>query len=573
MILGMIVTGLMEMILAGTISLLGMVLANPESIQHIDIVMCLYNFFFHSQGGASPPLQMLLLILVLVTLASAAKNLSSAVLTYQQTNISYSIAWNIAMRAFANYLSAPFTWHIQQNTSDLNTYIIWRTNIGIYCQCAMVIISQFAITFLLMIGTFILAPRIAPLFFFSAGLTALLIYVFTKRKAQQCGEVMRRINISANKLSLSALQGIREVQIYNQQNSFRKAFNDHAPESIRTSIMQSIYLPLPSWVLETIGMLLLLLIVLVMVHFNTSFVEISGILTLMAAVSWRILPAVTKIAGNILQLKIYYAQVESVVEHAQLSVAHHVLEPHTTHEFCHSLELRNLSFRYPHAEQPALADISLSVQKGMMAGFVGASGAGKTTLVGLLTGLISPQSGEIVVDGIPVKPGPGYLRIGYVPQNPYIMDATLAENLAFSAYGQKPDLQRVIECCDMAAMDFLKDLPDGIHTILGERGVRLSGGQVQRVAIARAIYNYPDILVFDEATSALDGAAEAAIQNTILSLGKGMTIIIVAHRLVTVEPCDVLFWLKDGIIYRQGNTQKVLSDYKEFLRANPLQAC
>lgn len=570
LVLGMIVTGLMEMALAGTISLLGMALANPDSLRDIYPLGYLYEFIAATEGSMPLALRMLILVLALVTVASAAKNVASAILAYQQAKISSSIAWDIGMCVFGNYLAAPFIWHTQQNTSTLNTYVIWRTNVGIYCQCVMTIISQAAITFLLMAGAFVLAPRIAPLFFLGAGGMAIFTYILTKKKAQQCGRIMRQINISANKLSLSALQGIREVQIYHQQKNFSKAFNDHAPEAIRTSVMQSICVPLPSWVLETMGMLLLLLVVLVMTQLEASFTEISGVLTLMAAVSWRILPAINKIVGNILQLKIYHAQVDSVVEHTQLPV---VAEDTTKYKFQHALELCNLSFRYPKAERAALAGLSLSIRKGTMVGFVGTSGSGKSTLVGLLTGLLAPQSGEIMVDGVPAIAKPGYLRIGYVPQNPYIMDTTLAENLALSVYGQEPDLQRVKECCSMAAMDFLDDLPNGVHTILGERGVRLSGGQVQRVAIARALYSNPDILIFDEATSALDGAAEVAIQNTILSLSKEVTIIIVAHRLATVESCDILFWLKDGVIYRQGDTKEILSEYQEFLHTNSPQMC
>lgn len=565
LVMGMIVAGLMEMALAGAISLLGIALATPESLQNARWLEWLYAFAPDTGGGPPSALTTLILVLTLITLASAAKNLSAGILTYQQVKTAQSIAWDISMRVFKNYLAAPFIWHTQQNTSTLNTYIIWRTNIAIYCQCVMVIASQVAITILLMLGAVIIAPRVAPMFLGGAGTAALLIYLLTKRKAQQCGNTIRQINISANKLSLSALQGIREVQIYNQRKTFSKAFNSYAPEAVSTAVMQNIFIYLPSWILETTGVLILLLVVVVMAHNNTGIAEVSGVITLLAAVSWRILPAVNKVVGNIIQLKIYHAQVESVVGHAQLPATSHTERSHPFHD---SLELRSLSFQYPNTEQAALKNISLTIRKGDMVGFIGTSGAGKSTLVGLLTGLLTPQSGEILLDGTAVASGPGYLRIGYVPQNPYIMDAGLAENLALSAYGEKPDLQRVMTCCKMAAMDFLDDLPDGVHTILGERGVRLSGGQLQRVAIARALYGNPDLLIFDEATSALDGAAEAAIQSTILDLSKEVTIVLIAHRLETVKSCNTLFWLKDGIVHQKGNTGEVLARYTEFLRSS-----
>ena len=152
--------------------------------------------------------------------------------------------------------------------------------------------------------------------------------------------------------------------------------------------------------------------------------------------------------------------------------------------------------------------------------------------------------------------------IGYVPQSPFLLNGSLAENIAFSQWGQEIDRQRGEECCRMAAMDFVEDLEDGIDTIIGERGVRLSGGQLQRVSIARALYSQPQLIIFDEATSALDGATEQAIQQTIESLREYATVVIIAHRLTTVEKCDWLYWVEKGEIYMYGNTTDVLLKYK-----------
>lgn len=156
----------------------------------------------------------------------------------------------------------------------------------------------------------------------------------------------------------------------------------------------------------------------------------------------------------------------------------------------------------------------------------------------------------------------GWMRgIGYVPQNPFLLNGSLAENIAFSQWGEEIDRDRVRECCRMAAMDFLDDLENGIDTIIGERGVRLSGGQLQRVSIARALYNHPQVIIFDEATSALDTATEQAIQQTIESLRRELTIVIIAHRLSTVERCDWLYWIDKGSIKKEGDSLNILSLY------------
>ena len=158
--------------------------------------------------------------------------------------------------------------------------------------------------------------------------------------------------------------------------------------------------------------------------------------------------------------------------------------------------------------------------------------------------------------------------IGYVPQSPFLLNGSLAENIAFSQWGQKIDRQRVDECCRMAAMDFVSDLEDGIDTIIGERGVRLSGGQLQRVSIARALYGRPQLIIFDEATSALDGATEQAIQKTIEGLRKQITIVIIAHRLTTVKKCHYLYTIQNGQIQERGSGEDFLNLYQQKYNQN-----
>ena len=156
-------------------------------------------------------------------------------------------------------------------------------------------------------------------------------------------------------------------------------------------------------------------------------------------------------------------------------------------------------------------------------------------------------------------------RIGYVPQAPFLLNGSIAENVAFSQWGEGIDRDRVLECCRMAAVDFLDDLEQGVDTLIGDHGVRLSGGQLQRVSVARALYHRPQLLLFDEATSALDGASELAIQNTIGALRAETTIVLIAHRLSTVQSCDMLYWIEKGRIRMQGSTREVLPAYEAYL--------
>jgi ABC-type multidrug transport system fused ATPase/permease subunit len=216
-----------------------------------------------------------------------------------------------------------------------------------------------------------------------------------------------------------------------------------------------------------------------------------------------------------------------------------------------------------------LQNINFEISKGQTLGIIGTSGTGKSTLVDLLIGLLEPTQGEIRIDGQTLnhtRRSAWIEHIGYVPQSPYIYDGTLADNVAFGLTKAEIDLHRVRQCCQMAAMDFVQDMPQGIETPIGERGVRLSGGQNQRVAIARALYHNPEVLIFDEATSSLDTASEKAIQKTIYSFKGKQTLIIIAHRLSTVENCDEVIWLEKGQIKIKGSPAGVLPYYRSVHR-------
>ncbi len=558
-----ILVGFTEISVAGFISVLGITLSSPDSIQSIPIIHQLYELEFIKNIPLSEAAKPIILILLLIVIASAIKCLLNMIMTLQTFKISQTICWDFAEKLFKNYMRAPYLWHSQKNSANLHTHLVWRVNVGIYCSCVLTIFSKLTIAIFLAASGFIIAPFEFLIFCSLASFFSLLVYKFTQSKASACGEELKEINLGANKLSLAALHGLREVQIYNQQEAFEKAYTQYAAPAISAMTRLGIYPSIPAWVLETIGMALLLLVVFIMSYRGANLVEISGTLAMLAAISWRLLPSMTAVVGNILQLKLYYAQVELILDDLDVENSP-AINAHTPFE--KSLELKEVSFTYPKANEPSLENVSFKVSHGQMVGVVGVSGSGKSTLISIISGLYAQSSGKILIDDKEVCSSPGYLKIGYVPQSPYLMDASLAANVAFSDFGNEPNIEKVMHCCRLAAMDFIDELPLGVDTILGERGMRLSGGQIQRVAIARALYSDPDILLFDEATSALDGAAEVAIQKTIVSLHKNITIIIIAHRLSTVEECDSIHWLKDGTLYRSGKVEEILPEYSQFLK-------
>lgn len=370
----------------------------------------------------------------------------------------------------------------------------------------------------------------------------------------------------------TALNGIRDILIYQQQENFIHQYVISENSYKQGQSILPIFPPLPSWVLEFVGITLLLCTVLLLRWQNITLAQVSATLALLAAVAWRLLPVMNRVVQGLLAMQQQLPTVEPV-----LQKLHEVekFPPCCTEKYHCPLqkEIRfdNVCFRYPETkekERDALHNINLSISKGSMIGLIGPSGAGKSTLVNLLIGLYTPISGKILIDNQEINSNirAGWMQnIGYVPQNPFLLNGSLAENIAFSQWGKAINRQRVKECCEMAAIDFLDNLSDGIDTIIGERGIRLSGGQLQRVSIARALYNNPTILIFDEATSALDSRSEQLIQHTINTLSKQVTIVIIAHRLTTIEKCDHVYILDNSSIKASGTPKEIIPYYKDYL--------
>jgi ABC-type bacteriocin/lantibiotic exporter with double-glycine peptidase domain len=430
------------------------------------------------------------------------------------------------------------------------------------------LLSQLSIALILITGAMAAYPKASGIVVAVTGFFGTLIYIFSRKRVESHSKQLANIGVSLNKTSLSALQAIREILIYRKQTAFehqhKKQLDEYVTEYPIPLVLQSI----PPLVLEFSGAATLLLAFFYMQDQGVSLSQISGTLALLAGVAWRLLPCLNKAVAALLVLHSCNPFIDQFFFNFKRIPADYEAN-YLPLDFQQEIRMTNLSFRYDESKKDSLVNINLTISKGKMIGLVGQSGAGKSTIVAILSGLLTPTAGAMYVDGTPVDLSNfhGFTRLGYVPQSPYLLDATLAENVAFCRWGEEPNREKVLECCEMAAVDFIDQLPYGIETIVGERGMRLSGGQVQRLAIARALYNNPSIIIFDEATSALDGAAEAALQQTINSLREKMTLVVIAHRLSTVENCDEIYWLDQGHVVDSGPAGRVLDAYNQSLLA------
>jgi ATP-binding cassette, subfamily B, bacterial PglK len=308
--------------------------------------------------------------------------------------------------------------------------------------------------------------------------------------------------------------------------------------------------------------------------------EITEVIGVFAIASMRLIPATSQLLGSINQLKnsnfavnMLYLDLKEIDKQGinklkklnpQISNSSLVSinkDQNRIMTFDNQIDLQNITYSYDNSSQLAVKDISLSLKKGQSIALIGKSGSGKTTLADIILGLLSPQTGDIVVDGKSIYHN---LRawqnmIGYIPQSIFLIDDTVERNIAFGVPDQLLDPERMIQAIKAAQLEeLIAQLPQGIKTEVGERGVRLSGGQRQRIGIARALYHEREILVLDEATSALDNETERLVSEAIKSLAGTKTLIIIAHRLSTVEHCDRVYLLERGRLIKSGSYQEVV---------------
>ena len=375
-----------------------------------------------------------------------------------------------------------------------------------------------------------------------------------------------------------ALGGIKVVKLLNRETDYRDRFSVVARDFALAQASSNSLGQLPRYGIEAVafGGIILLALGLLLQYRNSTDGALAHVLPLLgfyAFAGYRILPAVQGIYQALTQMRYGVNSLEAVS--ADLALARGAPELSATNaaplSFTREVALRSLSFRYPRAGTPSLDAVSLTVPAGSTLGIVGTTGAGKTTLVDLFLGLLTPDQGEIVVDGVAVTAAnmrAWQADLGYVPQDIFLIDASVTANIALGVPPEQVDQARVRDAARMAQiLDFIEtSLPDGFASTVGERGVRLSGGQRQRIGIARALYTNPGIIVFDEATSALDNLTEQEVVKAIGSLSGTKTILLIAHRISTVRNCDQILVLDRGQMAGLGSYDDLYRDNPAFRR-------
>lgn len=492
------------------------------------------------------------------------KGLFLAFLAWQQARFAFGMQARLSQRLFTVYLCQPYSFHLQRNSAQLIRNVL--SEVGMFSSNGilpgMMLLSESLVLLGLCSLLLIVEPLGALIAVSVLGIAAWGFHHLTGRRIEHWGDARQHHDGLRTQHLQQGLGAAKDVKLLGRETEFLEQYRVHNVQSTRMGRLLATLQQLPRLGLELLAVSGLAILVITMLAQGRALEVVLPTLGLFAAAAFRLMPSVNRVLGAMQSLRYALPVIDTLYTELNLATPETAGTCTTVTPLRAALELSQLTYAYPGAAEPALKNISLVIRRGEAVGFIGASGAGKSTLVDILLGLLTPDTGEVRVDGKDIR---GNLRnwqdqIGYVPQSIYLTDDTLRRNVAFGLANEQIDDAAVQRAIQAAQLDeYVTSLPDGLETLVGERGIRLSGGQRQRIGIARALYHDPAVLVLDEATSALDTATEDSVMQAVAALQGNKTILIVAHRLSTVKHCNRLFRLEHGRVVEEGETAMVLS--------------
>ena len=504
-------------------------------------------------------------------------------LSWVRIKFSCKIQREMSIRMMESYMSRGYQFFLQKNYGELNRGVSGDTS-AVYgvLNAGFRFISDLLTIFLICLFMLFADWSLSLMMVATSFICVLLIYFVFRRNMYKAGIQYRNFSARAGQAMVQAFQGIKDVLILRKQRYFIEEYEENQAQVQMAQCKQTVGQESPAYIIEGLCVSGLMIVVAMRVISGESSADFIAILAAFAVGAFRILPSLGRISISLNQvltntpsINAVYEDIIEAEEYARLHPEADFVKTKSTkliaknrrqirktnedgvsaveqHEsksdFQSLLELKNISFHYNEDAENILEHINLEIKRGQAIALIGASGAGKSTLIDILLGLLVPQEGKIQLDGTDITEIPDAWSkiVGYVPQSVFLSSDSIKKNVAFGEDENEINDALVREALERAELwEFIKELPKGMNTQVGDRGVRLSGGQRQRIAIARALYHKPEILVLDEATSALDNETESAIMSAIDSLQGQVTMIIVAHRLTTVRNCDVIYEVAD----------------------------
>jgi ABC-type multidrug transport system fused ATPase/permease subunit len=499
-----------------------------------------------------------------------------AFLAWRQTRFAFGVQAQLSQQLFTVYLCQPYTFHLRRNSAQLIGNAV--TEVTMFVQNGMIPGMLLLTESLVVLGLFSLLLVVEPLgALIVVGVLGTASWGFhrlTRGRITLWGAARQHHDGLRIQHLQQGLGGVKDVILLDRGSDFLAQYRVHNTETARVGGLQYTLQQFPRLWLELLAVSGLAILVISMLEQDRALEAVLPTLGLFAAGAFRLMPSINRIMGAVQSLRYGLPVIDLLHEELNLAIPKLADTRSLLNPFRDVLELSRITYTYPGAAEPTLKDVSLAIQRGESVGFIGASGAGKSTLVDIILGLLAPEIGEVRVDGNDIQANLRNWKnqIGYVPQSIFLTDDTLRRNVAFGLANEQIDdaaVQRAIRAAQLE--EFATSLPDGLETFVGERGIRLSGGQRQRIGIARALYHDPAVLVLDEATSSLDTETERDVMQAITALQGSKTILIIAHRLSTVEHCNRLYRLHEGRLVEDG-APNMVAPHKPKRKVMPAQS-
>lgn len=527
------------------------VVIDENSIQKYEIVRNIYNAL-HMQSIT----QFALLMMTALILIFIIKN----IYLYWQLKLMYRFVYTnqfrTSERMMKNYLRKGYEFYLNADTAVIQRNITSDVNNMYALILSLLQLISEVIVFVVLLGVMVASDwKMTVIIALPLLATLFIIKKVVKPIMNKAGQENQDFYSGLFKWISQTVQGIKEVKIAGKEQYFTEEYIKCGRGYVNAVQKYTLYNSIPRLLIETVCIASLVGYMMILVSQGESVKEVTAVLSAFVVAAVRMMPCANRINNQLTSMAFYQPFFMGVSDNLQDEIS----GKNTDMSFAEvakeklpvkkSIELRDITYHYPNAEPLIFDHADMEIPVGAAVGIVGASGAGKTTVVDILLGLLEIQTGGVYADGVSIKENyRSWLKnVGYIPQMIFMLDDTIRKNVAFGIAGEEIDEERLWEVLKEAQLDeFVKSLPEGADTSIGERGIRISGGQRQRIGIARALYYDPEVLILDEATSALDNDTEAAIMDSINSLHGRKTLIIIAHRLQTIEKCDMIYRVENG---------------------------
>lgn len=460
-----------------------------------------------------------------------------------------------------NLIHKPYEFFLKIETGEIVRIINNDTTQTFFLLTILLqLFTELIVSGMIIITVVMIAPVITIFMAIILLLVVLVMNFILKPILRNMGKETQNGSAGMNKWLIQSIQGIKELKVLMKEDYFKDKFSKYGDRYVVSLRQYEVLSVTPRFVIEATSMCAMFAIVALLIYNGAALEKVVPVLTATAMAAIRLLPSVNRIISSLTNISYREPMLDKLIEHLEDingtcntfnegQITEKLQKNSSIKDLQECVTFSSITYSYPGSHRAVLKEANMKIKKGQSVGIIGASGSGKTTAVDILLGLLRPEEGIVSVDGISIlEDKKGFLnQVGYIPQSSFLLDDSIRANVTFGEEdATDEEVWSALEAASLS--DFVRELPDGIYTQIGERGVRLSGGQKQRIGIARALFRNPSILVFDEATSALDNETEKSIMQSINHLKGKKTMIIIAHRLTTIENCDMVFKVENGKI-------------------------